>query len=171
MVNWSSCCCSEGQKRSILTENNVLIFSIFASEWGNGRKYLKNERRASPSPKEKKKRGKNGLPKPLRRRGCTWRSKVGSRGLLVMSTGRSDVFHLLKGIFQWDGQQRVRKLPFYMVVERNKGKRSRASPSPSGGGDVPGGMGLGTLVCGCGAIKFLTEKGRRISLYCAKTLQ
>ena len=45
-------------------------------------------------------KGKGGLPKPLRRRGCAWRSKIGSRGLLVMSTGGSDVFHLLKGIFQ-----------------------------------------------------------------------
>ena len=78
----------------------MLIFSIFESKWGSGRKYLKNERRAAPSPKEKKKRGKSGLPKPLRRRGCAWRSRVGSRGLLVMSTGGSDVFHLLKGIFQ-----------------------------------------------------------------------
>jgi hypothetical protein len=40
----------------------------------------------------------------------------------------------------------------------------------SEGGDVPGGLGLGTVVYGCGAIKFLTEKGRRMSLYCAKTL-
>jgi len=43
----------------------VLIFSIFESKWGSGRKYLKNERKASPSPKEKKKGGKSGLPKPL----------------------------------------------------------------------------------------------------------
>jgi len=47
-----------------------------------------------------KEKEKESLPKPLRRRGCAWRSKVGSRGLLVMSTGGSDVFHLLKGIFQ-----------------------------------------------------------------------
>ena len=60
------------------------------------------------------------------------------------------------------------KLPFWRVVKRNKGKGGRASPSPSGGGDVPGGIGLGTVVCGCGAIKFLIEKGRRMSLYCAK---
>jgi len=59
----------------------VLIFSIFASEWGSGRKYLKNEKRASPSPKRKK-----------------------------------------KG--EW-----------------------AASPSPSEGGDVPGGVGLGVVVC------------------------
>ena len=130
MVDWSSCCCSEEQKRGILTKNNVLIFSIFESKWGSGRKYLKNGGRASPSPKEKKKRGKSGLPKPLRRRGCTWRSKVGSRGLLVMSTGGSDVFHLLKGIFQWNGWQRVRKLPFSMVVERNKGKKGESLPKP-----------------------------------------
>ena len=131
MVDWSSCCCSEEQKRGILTKNNVLIFSIFESKWGSGRKYLKNERRASPSPKEKKKGGKSGLPKPLRRRGCAWRSRVGSRGLLVMSTGGSDVFHLLKRIYQRDGRQRVRKLPFWIVVKRNKGKGERASPSPS----------------------------------------
>ena len=30
----------------------MLIFSIFASEWGSGRKYLKNEGAASPSPSE-----------------------------------------------------------------------------------------------------------------------
>jgi len=30
----------------------VLIFSIFESRWGSGRKYLKNERAASPSPSE-----------------------------------------------------------------------------------------------------------------------
>ena len=108
----------------------MLIFSIFESKWGSGRKYLKNERRASPSPKEKKKGGKSGLPKPLRRRGCAWQSRVGSRGLLVMSTGGSDVFHLLKGIFQRDGRQRVRKLPFYIVVERNKGKGGWGLPKP-----------------------------------------
>jgi len=43
----------------------VLISSIFASEWGSGRKYLKNEKRAFPSPKGKKKGGMGGLPKPL----------------------------------------------------------------------------------------------------------
>ena len=96
----------------------MLIFSIFESKWGSGRKYLKNERAASPSPSKTKKREKEGLPKPLRRRGCAWRSRVGSRGLLVMSTGGSVVFHLLKGIFQRDGRQRVRKLPFYIVVEK-----------------------------------------------------
>ena len=41
----------------------------------------------------------------------------------------------------------MRKLPFYIVVERNKGKGAGASPSPSEGGDVPGGVGLGVVVC------------------------
>mgnify|MGYP007134855626 FL=1 len=59
----------------------MLIFSIFESKWGSGRKYLKNEGAASPSPKGKK-----------------------------------------------------------------KGERA-ASPSPSKGGDVPGGVGLGVVVC------------------------
>ena len=77
-----------------------------------------------------KEKEKESLPKPLRRRGCAWRSKVGSRGLLVMSTGGSDVFHLLKGTFQRDGRQRVRKLPFYIVVERNKGKGEWGLPKP-----------------------------------------
>ena len=132
-MNWSTetaAAAVKGQKRGILTEKNVLIFSIFESKWGSGRKYLKNERAASPSPKEKKKRGKSGLPKPLRRRGCAWRSKVGSRGLLVMSNGKSDVFHLLKGIFQWDGRQRVRKLPLWIVVKKNKGKGRWGLPKP-----------------------------------------
>ena len=62
------------------------------------------------------------------------------------------------------------KLPFWIVVKRNKGKGERASPSSSGGGDVPGGARLGTVVYGRKAIKFLSEKGRRISLYSAKTL-
>jgi len=35
---------------------------------------------------------------------------------------------------------------------------------------VPGGVGVGTEVCGRKAIKILIEKGRRISLYGAKTL-
>ena len=30
----------------------MLIFSIFESKWGSGRKYLKNGGRASPSPSE-----------------------------------------------------------------------------------------------------------------------
>lgn len=71
-MNWSTetaAAAVKGQKRGILTEKNVLIFSIFESKWGSGRKYLKNERAASPSPKEKKKGGKSGLPKPLRREG------------------------------------------------------------------------------------------------------
>lgn len=42
--------------------------------------------------------------------------------------------------------------------------------APSEGGDVPGGVGVGTVVCGRKAIKILSEKGRRISLYSAKTL-
>ena len=78
-MNWSTetaAAAVKGQKRGILTEKNVLIFSIFESKWGSGRKYLKNERAASPSPKEKKKGGKSGLPKPLRRRGCADKSGV-----------------------------------------------------------------------------------------------
>ena len=61
------------------------------------------------------------------------------------------------------------KLPFWIVVKRNKGKGERASPSSSGGGDVPGGMGVGTVGYYRNACKFLIEKGRRMSLYCAKT--
>ena len=60
------------------------------------------------------------------------------------------------------------------LSQAQRGKRKgngRASPSPSEGGDVPGGVGVGTEVCGRKAIKFLIEKGRRISLYSAKTLQ
>ena len=53
---------------------------------------------------------------------------------------------------------------------KQKRERRRASPSPSEGRDVPGGVGVGTEVCGRKAIKFLIEKGRRISLYGAKTL-
>jgi len=60
----------------------VLIFSIFASEWGSGRKYLKNERRASPSPKEKKKGGKSGLPKPPPRGGWGRGGEGGGGGWL-----------------------------------------------------------------------------------------
>jgi hypothetical protein len=54
-MNWSTetaAAAVKGQKRGILTEKNVLIFSIFESKWGSGRKYLKNERAASPSPSE-----------------------------------------------------------------------------------------------------------------------
>ena len=54
-MNWSTetaAAAVKGQKRGILTEKNVLIFSIFESKWGSGRKYLKNEGRASPSPSE-----------------------------------------------------------------------------------------------------------------------
>ncbi|EHG15576.1 hypothetical protein HMPREF9138_01877 [Prevotella histicola F0411] len=42
-MNWSTeaAAAVKDKKRGILTENNVLIFSIFASEWGSGRKYLK----------------------------------------------------------------------------------------------------------------------------------
>ena len=54
-MNWSTetaAAAVKGQKRGILTEKNVLIFSIFESKWGSGRKYLKNGGRASPSPSE-----------------------------------------------------------------------------------------------------------------------
>ena len=66
-MNWSTetAAAVKGQKRGILTEKNVLIFSIFESKWGSGRKYLKNERAASPSPSEIKEREKQSLPKPL----------------------------------------------------------------------------------------------------------
>ena len=74
-------------------EKNVLIFSIFASEWGSGRKYLKNEGAASPSPSETKKREKEGLPKPLRRRGCAWRGRVWDDGLVLNSTTELVVPH------------------------------------------------------------------------------
>lgn len=50
-MNWSTeaaAAAVKDKKGGILTENNVLIFSIFESKWGSGRKYLKNERRASP---------------------------------------------------------------------------------------------------------------------------
>jgi hypothetical protein len=53
---------------------------------------------------------------------------------------------------------------------KQKRERRRASPSPSEGGGVPGRARLGTVVCGRKAIKFLIEKGRRRSLYSAKTL-
>ena len=39
------------------------------------------------------------------------------------------------------------KLPFWIVVKRNKGKGERASLSPYEGGDVPGGVSLGVVVC------------------------
>jgi len=55
---------------------------------------------------------------------------------------------------------------------KKKKKRERGAPPnpPGGGGDVPGRARLGTVVCGRKAIKFLIEKGRRRSLYSAKTL-
>ena len=34
---------------------------------------------------------------------------------------------------------------------------------------MPGGMGLGTMIFCRNACKFLIKKGRRMSLYCAKT--
>ena len=54
-MNWSTeaaAAAVKDKKRGILTENNVLIFLIFESKWGSGRKYLKNGGRASPSPSE-----------------------------------------------------------------------------------------------------------------------
>jgi len=62
------------------------------------------------------------------------------------------------------------KLPFWIATKRNKGKGGWGLPKPLGGGDVPGGVGVGTEVCGRKAIKFLIEKGRRISLYSAKKI-
>jgi len=66
-MNWSTetaAAAVKGQKRGILTEKNVLIFSIFESKWGSGRKYLKNERAASPSPKSRPTRKTHRPPQP-----------------------------------------------------------------------------------------------------------
>jgi len=78
-MNWSTetaAAAVKGQKRGILTEKNVLIFSIFESKWGSGRKYLKNERAASPSPSEKKGGKRSAPPTPRGGGGCAWRDGV-----------------------------------------------------------------------------------------------
>lgn len=52
-MNWSTeaaAAAVKDEKRDILTKNNVLIFSIFESKWGSGRKYLKNEGRPPQAP-------------------------------------------------------------------------------------------------------------------------
>ena len=50
--------------------------------------------------------------------------------MLVMSTAEVVVYDLLKGIFLRDERQRVMKLPFWIVVERNKGKGGWGLPKP-----------------------------------------
>ena len=40
----------------------------------------------------------------------------------------------------------MRKLPFWIVVKRNKGKGDGTSLSPYEEGDVPGGVRLGTMI-------------------------
>ena len=129
MVDWSSCC-SEGQKRGILTENNVLIFSIFASEWGSGRKYLKNEKRAFPSPKGKKKGEWAASPSPSEGGDvpggvglgvvvCWWRVL---QNLIFLS-----IYSLISERLN---NKKVRKLPLSMMVERNKGKEGKSLSKP-----------------------------------------
>ena len=65
-----------------------------------------------------KKKKRWGLPKPLRRRGCAWRDGVGDSGLVLNSTTELVVSHVWKGLFLRDEQLKVRKLPFYIVVEK-----------------------------------------------------
>jgi len=42
----------------------VLIFSIFESKWGSGRKYLKNEGRPPQAQRRKRKGGRAASPSP-----------------------------------------------------------------------------------------------------------
>ena len=66
-MNWSTKAAAaavKNKKRSILTENNMLIFSIFASEWGSGRKYLKNEGKPPQAQRRKRKGGRAASPSP-----------------------------------------------------------------------------------------------------------
>mgnify|MGYP000936252700 CR=1 FL=1 len=84
---------------------------------------------------------------------------------------RSAYFSLLIGCFyEGKNHKETMKLPFWIVVERNKGKGGWGLPKPLRRRGCAWRVGLGTVVCGRKAIKILIEKGRRISLYGAKTL-
>ena len=80
--------------------------------------------------KRNKGKGKESLPKPLRRRGCTWRDGVGDSGLVLNSATELGVSHVWKGLFLRDEQLKVMKLPFWIVVKRNKGKGKESLPKP-----------------------------------------
>ena len=54
--------------------------------------------------RRKRKGGKSGLPKPLRRRGCAWRDKVWNEDLVLSSTTELVVSHVWKGLFLRDEQ-------------------------------------------------------------------
>ena len=108
----------------------MLIFSIFASEWGSGRKYLKNEGR--PPQAQRGKRKGNGKASPSPSKGGDVPGRVGLQRVVECEKYcRSAYFSLLIGCFyEGKNHKETMKLPFWIVVERNKGKGGWGLPKP-----------------------------------------